>query len=218
MISLKSLIQLCLATSAVALPSNKPKQDSESGINWGPCNQTELDAWGASLAADCGTLDVPLDYSNESCTDKLPLQLLRVPAAVQPSKGSILFNFGGPGEPGRSGLASVDTIMRNLTGGAHDLVVFDPRGTSTTIPFLCASTELDAQNFLSNSIQTPNVSDTQLGRSWAQAKANSELCLAQNNETASLLGTAFVARDLISVVDALGEDGMLRYWGQLFRL
>jgi hypothetical protein len=29
----------------------------------------------------------------------------------------------------------------------------------------------------------------------------------------SLLGTAFVARDLIQVVDGLEEDGMLRYWG-----
>jgi hypothetical protein len=28
-----------------------------------------------------------------------------------------------------------------------------------------------------------------------------------------MLGTAFQARDLMQLVDALQEDGMLRYWG-----
>jgi pimeloyl-ACP methyl ester carboxylesterase len=31
--------------------------------------------------------------------------------------------------------------------------------------------------------------------------------------TGTLLGTAFVARDMRHIVDALGEDGLLRYWG-----
>ncbi|KAM0715831.1 hypothetical protein Q7P37_008345 [Cladosporium fusiforme] len=213
MTSLKTLFKLSLASSAVALPSNKPTHPSKGNIDWSTCNETELTAWGASIAADCGNLEVPLDYSNDSSTEKLTLELLRVPAAVQPSKGSILFNLGGPGEPGRSGLASLDTVLRNLTGGSHDLVVFDPRGTANTIPFFCGSTDLEAQQFLNSMSQTPNASDTQLARSWANAQVNAEFCVAQNNETASLMGTAFTARDLMSVVDALGEDGLLRYWG-----
>lgn len=31
------------------------------------------------------------------------------------------------------------------------------------------------------------------------------------------MGTAFVVRDMMRIVDALGEDGMLRYWGVLTR-
>lgn len=214
MVLINTFLQICIATSAFAFPSPKPNDTSQHGIDWFPCNQTELTTWGASLAADCGNLSVPLDYSNDTSTDKLTLQLLKVPAAIQPSKGSILFNFGGPGEPGRSGLASLDTVLRNLTAGAYDLVTFDPRGVGNTIPFLCASDDLDAQYFLNSQIRLPNASDTQLGEAWANAQVNAETCFKQNNETAGLIGTAFGARDLISVVDALGEDGMLRFWGE----
>lgn len=44
----------------------------------------------------------------------------------------------------------------------------------------------------------------------------SNICREKNrdNERGGLIGTAFVARDLMSVVDALGEDGMLRFWGE----
>lgn len=33
------------------------------------------------------------------------------------------------------------------------------------------------------------------------------------NVTGELIGTAFVARDMVEIIDALGEDGLLRYWG-----
>jgi len=56
------------------------------------------------------------------------------------------------------------------------------------------------------------------GRAWGAGKILSETCFAAQNKTGRFIGTAFVARDLMRVVDALGEDGMLRYWGQLFSL
>ena len=34
------------------------------------------------------------------------------------------------------------------------------------------------------------------------------------NDTERFLGTAIVARDMLNTVDALHEDGMLRYWGK----
>ena len=60
-----------------------------------------------------------------------------------------------------------------------------------------------------------NSSDVALGRIWAQGKLKADVCAgAPGNKTGELIGTAFVARDFISVVDALKEDGMLRYWGE----
>jgi hypothetical protein len=59
-----------------------------------------------------------------------------------------------------------------------------------------------------------NSSDVALGRLWARGGINAELCFQKSNATGNLIGTASVARDLISVVDALGEDGMFRYWGE----
>jgi hypothetical protein len=41
-----------------------------------------------------------------------------------------------------------------------------------------------------------------------------DTCAAAQNETGTLLGTAFVARDMMRIVDALGEDGLLRFWGK----
>lgn len=50
---------------------------------------------------------------------------------------------------------------------------------------------------------------------WAQGKLKANTCAgAPANKTGELIGTTFVARDFISVVDALKEDGMLRYWGE----
>ena len=87
------------------------------------------------------------------------------------------------------------------------------RGTGNTIPFSCADNDVDANNIL-NGLILGNSSDVALGRLWTQGTINSELCFQKSNATGSLIGTAFVSRDLISVVDALGEDGMLRYWGE----
>jgi hypothetical protein len=87
------------------------------------------------------------------------------------------------------------------------------RGTGNTLPFSCTSNDPDAENMLSDLI-LGNSSDVALGRLWTRGAINAELCLQKSNATGSLIGTAFVARDLISVVDTLGEDGMLRYWGE----
>lgn len=38
-------------------------------------------------------------------------------------------------------------------------------------------------------------------------------CYKAQKDTGAFIGTAFSARDIISAVDALGEDGKLRYWG-----
>lgn len=59
-----------------------------------------------------------------------------------------------------------------------------------------------------------NSSDTAPGRIWADARVFDASCAATQNKTGRFVGTAFVARDMMQIVDALGEDGMLRYWGR----
>jgi pimeloyl-ACP methyl ester carboxylesterase len=48
---------------------------------------------------------------------------------------------------------------------------------------------------------------------WQSAGEIADFCATQASDTDSLIGTAFVARDMMQIVDALGEDGMLRYYG-----
>lgn len=52
-----------------------------------------------------------------------------------------------------------------------------------------------------------------LGQDWSASIVLSEDCAKKQNETGSLIGTAFVARDIMQIVDALKEDGLLRFWG-----
>ena len=91
------LLSLSLAflalTSLVA--SATPK------IDWGPCPAGEFNT---TLQLQCGNLTVPLDYTGtaESAKNKtVDLQLLKVLAPSQPSRGGIQLNFGGPGSATR---------------------------------------------------------------------------------------------------------------------
>ncbi|CAJ2501000.1 Uu.00g038530.m01.CDS01 [Anthostomella pinea] len=204
MFSLRTLLGLCSLASAHALSYNTSK------IQWGPCNETELPS---EYPIECSRLPVPLDYTRPNASETLVLELVKVPATVKPSKGSILLNFGGPGLPARDDLvgALADRLLA-LSGRSYDLVAFDPRGTGNTLPTACFEPGYESNEF-ANDLLLGNQSDVQLGRLWARGTTEAEACLARQNETGSLISTAFVARDLISTVDALGEDGMLRYWG-----
>ena len=55
-----------------------------------------------------------------------------------------------------------------------------------------------------------------LGRIWAGFGQIASDC-AQNEDAqkkGELIGTAFTARDLMQIVDAVEEDGLLRYFGE----
>lgn len=80
------------------------------------------------MQVTCGTLNVPLDYTNPASNQTLQLQLVKVNAAKQPKKGSILFNPGGPGESGRDWIAGANgDALLIATGGEYDLIGFDTR-------------------------------------------------------------------------------------------
>lgn len=82
------------------------------------------------------------------------------------------------------------------------------------MPFTCVSNDFEATAlFADTGSALGNSSDTTLGRQWAKGEIYANTCFNKANETGTLIGTAFTARDLISVVDALGEDGLLRFWG-----
>lgn len=102
MISLRCILQFFFAP-AISSPLNTPK------IQWGACNETEVNS---TLPIKCANLNVPLGYTEPTSNATLNLELARVPAAFQPSKGSILFNFGGPGATGRDNLALLGPLLQ----------------------------------------------------------------------------------------------------------
>jgi hypothetical protein len=62
-----------------------------------------------------------------------------------------------------------------------------------------------------------NASDTALGESWVSSGNTASACAARLDYL-PYVGTAATARDFMSVVDALGEDGILHYYGMLSHL
>lgn len=93
------------------------------------------------------------------------------------------------------------------------LTTYD-RGTGNTLPFSCYK---DDEERLASHWRAPvatNASDISLGQVWAEVKNKADACVHAQNETGRLIGTAFTARDIMNVVDALDEDGKLRYFGK----
>lgn len=168
----------------------------------------------AALDVECGTLDVPLDYTATDSADTLKLSLVRVPAVKKPASHSILFNFGGPGEEGRHTLAELADMLQVVTGGEHDLLAWDPRGTAETLTFSCFANATGRAE-LNSQFSLGNTSDVERGVVWAAGKNHADACAEypEARERAPLISTAFTARDAMQIVDAVESDGLLRYWG-----
>ena len=120
-------------------------------------------------------------------------------------------------------LASLVAIMTSLVLilGLSSITVADRllilfSGTGYTIPYSCYS---DPAERLLASLLIPtqtNTSDTAIGTFWAGKGALAEACYETNQDVGELVGTAFVARDMTRIAEALDDDGLLRYWGQCF--
>lgn len=82
------------------------------------------------------------------------------------------------------------------------------------MPVSCFDTDNERMQFAEDypSIVSDE-SDDSLDKLWERAGILADAC-SDKAENADLVGTAFVARDMMRVVDALGEDGLLRYYGE----
>ncbi|KAF1817389.1 alpha/beta-hydrolase [Eremomyces bilateralis CBS 781.70] len=207
-----SIFALALLTGSYAIPHGQ-LQNRLAGIQWADC-PPELNAFDPhGRTFGCGTLEVPLDYTGE-IPGTLKLDLLKVPAMKESKKGSILFNWGGPGGDGVFNMASASPIVQPMTGGEHDLISWDPRGTGETLAYNCYPNATDrAATVRWHHGQFANASEAALGRTWAEGKILADDCAETLKDIGSLVGTAFTVRDMFQIVDALGEDGKLRYWG-----
>ena len=110
--SLQSLLLAVPLVSTTAPPHN---------IHWFSWKEN------GSLPLTCGTLIVPLDYSNQTSDETLQLDLVKVSSVTQPKKGNILFNPGGPGALGHGFITGVGGALLIFTGGEFDLIGFDTR-------------------------------------------------------------------------------------------
>lgn len=102
---LKSVVLLALPAAFGGVQSAPTPSTTTNSINWFRCDQN------ATWPVTCGTLAVPLDYTDKASSESLDLKLLKFNATKEPVKGSILFNPGGPGAVTREFLAGYATQM-----------------------------------------------------------------------------------------------------------
>ncbi|MDX6555177.1 MAG: hypothetical protein QOD86_1372 [Miltoncostaeaceae bacterium] len=178
-----------------------PAGAAEGPIAWTPCG----------TGAECGTLDVPLDYADpDGPTVAMPVT--RVPAADPAHRiGSLVLNYGGPGAPGAEILRDTPSealpVLAPVVHERYDLVSFDPRGTGGTLPVDCRIT---AEDGLASELVRPETLD--VDALVADARRYTGLCGERNPGVLDHVSTADVARDMDRLRAALGED-RLTYLG-----
>ena len=107
-----SLIHLLFVAASNAATEPFRVRNPSTTIKWIKCDPALEKAKMSKLPIECANVTAPLDYTSPEYNESIILELIRVPAAKQPSKGTILFNFGGPGDAGRSGMVGqMDKLM-----------------------------------------------------------------------------------------------------------
>ena len=206
MVSLGVLATVAALLAPAALPSSPSTASAAtaaSTLAWKSCGG----------GFQCATLMVPVDWSQPS-GPQVALAVSRH-LASQPSQrvGSLVVNFGGPGDPGaeslrQGGESSFPAAVRDR----FDIVSFDPRGTGMSRPIACVS-DTTYDEVLAQSPTPQGLS--QLQTFYAGTNGPVDLVQACINAQGSWLadvGTRNTARDLDALRAALGES-KLTYLG-----
>ncbi|GJN91103.1 hypothetical protein Rhopal_004120-T1 [Rhodotorula paludigena] len=199
---------------ATAEPSLAQLQSSS--VWWSPCPDV-TDTY-------CSFLNVPLDYSDPTSGETVSLALRMIPATAPPKAqlGYLFTNPGGPGGSGTMAVAEYGRLLHKVVQGRYNVISWDPRAVNLTAPALgCFETPGDANRFTRD---IEHLGLTFENASWAAelswtvqvdafAQSLSQACLEKADQRMlRASSTAFTARDMKSIMEALGED-TVKYWG-----
>jgi len=164
----------------------------------------------------CGYLDVPLDWTNKSDSRTARLAIVLYQVGKKKSRQTIVVNPGGPGGSGSYyALRAGETVSRNYTDHTMDVLGFDPRGVNMSSPhFSCFKEDylrdrwsaLTTQFFETTKkpIEHIRMTDAYSTAMWAA-------CEEKLGDLSRFMSTAFVARDVDAIREALGEDTLNGY-------
>ncbi|KAL5520071.1 hypothetical protein ACEPAG_1731 [Sanghuangporus baumii] len=196
---------------------NNIKLDSPDIFDWKTHPPSKALNWTECYGRfQCARLTVPLLYSEPS-GDEGAIALIRSPSKYPQShekyRGPVLFNPGGPGDSGIQLILFLERAFRTILSDGFDLVGFDPRGVGFTTPALSVfEDQVEGGTFY---LQFPTHVDTwpsTLGESYARARVLANLVEDRAQFIAEHVSTPLMARDMLSIVDASGQD-QLQYWG-----
>lgn len=167
-------------------------------IDWQACD----DAVVTESGFECGTVYVPLDYTDPTGT-KLEIALIRYKAQSE-RKGVILYNPGGPGASGFNMVAWMGSYyVRELGLDEYDFVGFDPRGVERSNGLKCQSdAEIDKYQFGDASPDTPE--EEAFYKDAYAAFVNG--CQSKYWNTLQHYSTINTARDMDVIRAAMGDE------------
>ncbi|MGI3784995.1 MAG: alpha/beta hydrolase [Janthinobacterium lividum] len=169
---------------------------------WGSCSEKDL----KKAKAQCGFVEVPLDYDHTSGT-KIKIAVSRILHTTKKYQGVMLVNPGGPGGSGL-GLATLGQYVPDGAGDSYDWIGFDPRGVGASEPAVSCDPKFAGYDRPRYVPASPALSEA-----WfAKTNAYTDACAKKNGPILEHLTTVDSARDLESIRKALGQQ-QINYYG-----
>ncbi|KOV71744.1 peptidase [Streptomyces sp. NRRL WC-3618] len=193
------------ASSSRASPG-LPASLSSQKPDWVRCEGTS-DSPTPGSDWQCATLKVPLDYAKPD-GETIGLALIRAKATGGNRIGSLLFNFGGPGQSGISVMPSYAGTVSALRE-RYDLVSWDPRGVGSSEGVRCRG---DKEIQAAESVD-PSPDDAAEEKAFFQDAADfGQGCEKSAGNLISHVSTTDSARDMDLMRQVLG-DTKTHYFG-----
>ena len=152
------------------------------------CHIDGYEAW-----ANCGTIDVPLDWSGET-EGRLKLFYVVIPAKSDQGLPPLFALAGGPGQA-ITETGQIIKIAFDKVGRTRDLVLMDQRGTGRSHPMACSIPE-----------------DLNFIMTEATIKEQAQNCLKEQTEDTRYFNSSQAVKDLNAMRVHLGVD-KIALWG-----
>src|SRR5438128_895870 len=197
----RSLALVCVLVLAItaALGAVAPAAIAAPGapsISWSSCNR-DLGPF------ECGTVQVPLDYSDPSGA-AISIAVVRLPAADPARRiGSLFINPGGPGGSGVDfALFAAPFLFSSEVRAKFDIVGFDPRGVARSTALRCFGTAKQWTPLFTPFAFPSNPEEEAV---WQAADLYLDgACAQRGGKIIDHMATADVARDLDALRAAVG--------------
>ncbi|MFB7366651.1 alpha/beta hydrolase [Streptomyces hydrogenans] len=168
-------------------------------LAWGDCAASVKAADGQR----CAVLSVPLDHADPT-GPRIELAVSRLASArPEARRGTLLVIPGGPGGSGVQRLAQKGPALAKETGGAYDLVAFDPRGVGGSTKARCG---LAAEDRWMVTVRSWPAADGSIGANAERSRRIADACARNGGAALRGLTTANQVRDMELLRQALGEE------------
>ncbi|KAK4223394.1 hypothetical protein QBC38DRAFT_52525 [Podospora fimiseda] len=219
------------STATSEYDPNNPWESIPSSpqLKWHPCYPSFL-----PYNFLCARLSLPMTYTSSNSASRVSIALLLLPG-TNSSKPPLLINPGGPGGSGNQLVLLVGKQIQDVFGEDQSILGFDPRGVGYSTPLAdCWANKHEpaSAGFMRRvefeTVQSAygfmNDSDVSLKYLSSGQKAVNDLCREGGKEVIKYVGTKYVARDMLGIIDAWDQSSVkfkgdkrekakLHYWG-----